>query len=166
MWLIELVFSSILQIWYVEVRISRSISKSPLEFEITRVDCISSVTSKMKHYRVLNSCMFRYRYIISNPMLSTTSAPQRQKTYLRRYVPSRDSGQPPHSHSLIRIFIGCILDSQECKLSLMRTTKILIGLHGCGGWFELSFVYISKGTFSHVGAQMVKTYRSGDKTYR
>ena len=32
-------FSSILQFWYVEVRISRSISKSPLEFEITRVDC-------------------------------------------------------------------------------------------------------------------------------
>ena len=32
-------FSSVLQIWYVEVRISRSISESPLEFEITRVDC-------------------------------------------------------------------------------------------------------------------------------
>ena len=35
-------FSSILQIWYVEVRISRSISESPLEFEITRVDCMSN----------------------------------------------------------------------------------------------------------------------------
>ena len=34
------IFSSILQIYYVEVRISRSISESPLEFEITRVDCI------------------------------------------------------------------------------------------------------------------------------
>ena len=33
-------FSSILQIWYVEVQIYRSISDSPLEFEITRVDCI------------------------------------------------------------------------------------------------------------------------------
>ena len=32
--------SSILQTWYVEVRIYRSISDSPLEFEITRVDCI------------------------------------------------------------------------------------------------------------------------------
>ena len=32
-------FSSILQIWYVEVWISRSISESPLEFEIMRVDC-------------------------------------------------------------------------------------------------------------------------------
>ena len=32
--------SPFLQIWYVDVRISRSISESPLEFEITRVDCI------------------------------------------------------------------------------------------------------------------------------
>ena len=38
---VRLIFSSILQIWYVEVRISRSISESPLDFEITRVDCIS-----------------------------------------------------------------------------------------------------------------------------
>ena len=37
---VRIIFSSILQIWYVEVRISRSISESPLEFEITRVDCM------------------------------------------------------------------------------------------------------------------------------
>ena len=37
---VRIIFSSILQILYVEVRISRSISESPLEFEITRVDCI------------------------------------------------------------------------------------------------------------------------------
>ena len=37
---VRVIFSSILQIWYVDVRISRSISESPLEFEITRVDCI------------------------------------------------------------------------------------------------------------------------------
>ena len=37
---VRIIFSSILQIWHVEVRISRSISESPLEFEITRVDCI------------------------------------------------------------------------------------------------------------------------------
>ena len=35
----QIIFSSILQTWYVELRISRSISESPLEFEITRVDC-------------------------------------------------------------------------------------------------------------------------------
>ena len=39
MWLVELFFSSILQIWYAEVRISRNISMRPLEFEITRVGC-------------------------------------------------------------------------------------------------------------------------------
>ena len=32
-------FSSILKIWYVEVRISQNVSESPMEFEITRVDC-------------------------------------------------------------------------------------------------------------------------------
>ena len=37
----RIIFPSILQIGYVEVRISRSISESPLKFEITRVDCIS-----------------------------------------------------------------------------------------------------------------------------
>ena len=34
-----LLFSTILQNWYVEVRISRSISESHLDFEITRIDC-------------------------------------------------------------------------------------------------------------------------------
>ena len=38
-WLFNLLFSSLSQLWYVEVRISRSVSVSPLEFEITRVDC-------------------------------------------------------------------------------------------------------------------------------
>ena len=37
---VRITFSSILKIWDVEVRISRSVSESPLEFEITRVDCI------------------------------------------------------------------------------------------------------------------------------
>ena len=32
-----LIFASLLQIWYVEVRISQGISESPLDFEITRV---------------------------------------------------------------------------------------------------------------------------------
>ena len=36
-----IIFSWILQIWYVEVRISRSISESHLEFEITTVNCIN-----------------------------------------------------------------------------------------------------------------------------
>ena len=39
-WLFDLVFFSIQHIWYVEVRISRSVSEGPFDFEITRVDCI------------------------------------------------------------------------------------------------------------------------------
>ena len=38
--LFGLFFSSVLQIWYVEVQIYRSISESPLDSEIVRVDCI------------------------------------------------------------------------------------------------------------------------------
>ena len=38
---VRFVFSSVLKIWYVEVRISRSVSEGPFKFEITRVDCIS-----------------------------------------------------------------------------------------------------------------------------
>ena len=40
MWLFNLLIYSLSELWYVEVRISRSVSVSPLEFEITRVDCI------------------------------------------------------------------------------------------------------------------------------
>ena len=36
---VRLIFSSIPQIWHIEVQISRSISASPLDFEKTRVDC-------------------------------------------------------------------------------------------------------------------------------
>ena len=36
----SIVFPSILKIWYVKVRMSRSISESPLVFEITRIDCM------------------------------------------------------------------------------------------------------------------------------
>ena len=45
MWLFDLFFSTILQTWYVEVRISRKFLKSPLEFEITKVDCIVIIYS-------------------------------------------------------------------------------------------------------------------------
>ena len=47
--------------------------------------------------------------------VDTINEPQRQKTYLRAYAPGEDSDQPVHSPSLIRIFSGHILDSQESK---------------------------------------------------
>ena len=42
MWLFNLLFSSLSQLLYVEVRISQRVSVITLKFEITRVDCISS----------------------------------------------------------------------------------------------------------------------------
>ena len=51
-WLFKLFFSSILQIWYVEVRISRTVYEGPFDFEITRVDCI--ISSNMA------SCLHEY----------------------------------------------------------------------------------------------------------
>ena len=44
---VRIIFSSILKMWYVEVRISRSVSESPLQFEITRVDCIVICSSSL-----------------------------------------------------------------------------------------------------------------------
>ena len=47
-------FSSILPIWYVKIRISRSISESHLDFEIMRVDCISPVNlQSLKQWTIL-----------------------------------------------------------------------------------------------------------------
>ena len=44
---------------YVEVRISRSISVSPLEFEITRVECISLQIAKQMHILTLILLLYR-----------------------------------------------------------------------------------------------------------
>ena len=63
--------------------------------------------------------------------------PQRQETYLRICAHSEDADQPAHSRSLIILFTGRILDSQRCSV-FMRTTKTLVRLCGCAGWFESS----------------------------
>ena len=70
MWLIKFLFSSILQTWYVELRISRSISESPLEFEITRVDCSSVAASllfilfSMKcHFCITKACLYNFGHL-------------------------------------------------------------------------------------------------------
>ena len=62
----RIIFSWTLQIWYVEVRIYRSISESPLEFEITRVDC----SEKNKKYTG-NSVQLQHndkRKLLSKPV--------------------------------------------------------------------------------------------------
>ena len=46
----NLLFSSLSQLWYVEVRISRNVSVISLEFEITRVDCIYNKDSDRRAF--------------------------------------------------------------------------------------------------------------------
>ena len=66
------VFSSVLQIWYVEVRISRSVSEGPFDFEITIVDYI--FLDIRGHFEILVFEITRV-YCISGPGCSklTTS---------------------------------------------------------------------------------------------
>ena len=63
---------------------------------------------------------------------STTS-----ETYFRTYTPA-------HSCSLIRIFTGCILGSQGCKVYLYAQHR-LIRMRGCGAWLESSLGAHVKG---------------------
>ena len=58
-------FSPILQVWYVEVRISRSISESLLEFERTIVDCTSKVHSLRRLQKLNTFSTFRTRLFIN-----------------------------------------------------------------------------------------------------
>ena len=53
-----------------------------------------------------------------------------RKKYRRIFATREDSDQPALSHSLIRIFIGLIWDSQKCRF-FMRTVKTLIRWHRC-----------------------------------
>ena len=61
MWLFNLLFSSLSQLWYVELRIhvSRSVSVSPLEFEIMGVDCTLVIVLV---YSVLCASFFQQMY--------------------------------------------------------------------------------------------------------
>ena len=74
---VRIIFSSILQIWYVEVRISGSISESPLEFEITRVDCI---------------CLVRFEaFLLIHKSLRLTNKPQIKPIMKQRWRLNRNN---------------------------------------------------------------------------
>ena len=83
MWLFNLLFSSLSQHWYVEVRISRSVSVCPLEFEITRVDCIYKEDKYLALYKV-QSC-FSYKVPMSYLMLISDA----QQTCLSKWCRPR-----------------------------------------------------------------------------
>ena len=49
--------------------------------------------------------------------------PRRQKTYLRTYVPGKDSDQPAHLRSQVRIFTEQILDRKGLNVSLSEQQR-------------------------------------------
>ena len=65
----QFVFFSILKIRYVELRISRSVSEGPFNFEITRVDCISDKIEVVKHLHAV----FLQENSVNDDMISPTS---------------------------------------------------------------------------------------------
>ena len=76
-----------------------------------------------------------------------------QKTYLWTYASSEDSDQTAQMCSLIRIFTGCILESQGCNF-FMLTMKTLIRL----AMHRLIRVFVwrnSEGTFPYIADQIV-----------
>ena len=101
----QIIFSSILQTWYVELRISRSISESPLEFEITRVDCII-----ITYLEISFICPFIY------PGNSTDRTMQTVQTQVRRRVLGR----------LILVYaVYCLSSSfKHINCSNFRTTMV------------------------------------------
>ena len=64
-------------------------------------------------------------------------------------MPSDESDQPAHLHSLIRIFTEHILDSQGCKVSYV-TMEMLIKFAECAGKLDLHWVHMSEGMFSSI----------------
>ena len=119
-----IILSSILQIWYVDLRISRSISERPLEFEITRIDCIrlkclfaSVDKSKFKNGTVHQThrderVKDRHKpygsghysmFIRCYPIMLISNEPAQDKTYKKACAPSEDSDQPGHPLSLISL---------------------------------------------------------------
>ena len=65
---VRFIVSSILQIWYVEVRISRSIWESSLDFEITRVDCICLKSFIWKNWTLYSGNWQRSISLLSKAM--------------------------------------------------------------------------------------------------
>ena len=85
MWLFDLLFSSRPQLRYVEALISRSVSESPLEFEITRVDCINTrSTTRIEEIiiAVLPVRLFRFSFKVNGYIVFQCSVQGRQLLWL------------------------------------------------------------------------------------
>ena len=154
---VRFIFFSSLQIWYDEVRISRNIFESPLEFEITRVDCTMPISSHFTEdkQKIQFTHNVQCRYIFSKrdcfcKMASLVSEslsklrlhcekggesfePAHSKTYNKTYVTSKGSDQLVHPPSMARVLIYPSLDSLEAVEGICYQ-QTLIRLWRCTGW--------------------------------
>ena len=96
---------------------------------------------------------FNYYFRKNKQLCSQVSAKQMSHKIRKRSVehmrPSEDSDQPAHSRSLIRILTACSLNSQECNLFFMRTTKTDQTAHYAQADLSLRWANLSEGTLSH-----------------
>ena len=125
MWLFNLLFFSLSQLWYVEVRISRNVSVSPLEFEITRVDCISDAAKafmirfEQAHLTVRIFIFFFFIWFL-RPF-------QEYFTYIEPIVLQRwaKTGEPGENHLNIRMQ----------NLAFSHVTRNCLVM--CTGWLQI-----------------------------
>ena len=112
---VRFIFSSILQIWYVEVRISRSISEGPLDFEITGVDCIMVEYGDPhyvhRHVQVTRPICWPslFAYALINPFIPD---------FLKRTLPSLNLDESKLSQK------GCRVDQKKKKNAKLYSDKI------------------------------------------
>ena len=107
---------SICQLLKILPRAKPWIPRFPEYCETARVYLISELF--LRNY--LHDSFFPQGRIMSFPkfaVIRSICETKRQKTYLQACAPSKDSDQPAHLCSLIRIFTGPIQDRQGCKVS-------------------------------------------------
>ena len=90
---------------------------------------------------------------------------QRQKTHLRICAPSEDSDQPALSRSLIRIFTGRILDSQDCKVSSCGQWRLWSDCADAQADLRLRWARIPEDTVSHVPTHIMRSTVKGPLCY-
>ena len=66
----------------------------------------------------------------------------------------KDSDQPAHSRSLIKIFTERILDNQSCKVSSWGQRRLWSDFADAQADLSLRWAHMSEGTLSHVTAQI------------
>ena len=140
---VRFIFSSILKIWYVEVRISQSISESSLDFEITRVDCM-----RMCIYR--ENLQARYFYQWMN-----------MYEFSKEYRMNERMVRQEWSHSLRKntfwhICSGKTEINLHIKVFVVHLKKLwILGYPKCTQWMHGLIWIFTKGTCPKVAFLMV-----------